>query len=267
MRMKRLNGRLPKTAAVTATAIALLLTACANNGDKTDSWSDDKLRSEARDEMHSGGYDKAIPLLEKLEARAPGTPMAQQAELDKAYAQFKDEQYAAALATLERFLRLHPDSPAADYALYMKGFINFSGDLGLFSFLSRQDITERDQQAAKEAFAAFKELSEKYPDSRYTPDAKARMRYIVNMLAQNEVNIARYYLKREAYVAAVNRAQDAIREYRDAPALEDALHVLIIGYDRLGLTQLRDDARRILEKNYPNSAGMSTVKKPWWQLW
>ena len=152
----------------------------------------DLRRSQGRDELRIA-YDKAIPLFEKLEGRAAGTPLAQQAQLEKAYAQYKGGDQAQALATLDRFMKLHPASPAIDYALYLKGIVNFNDNLGMFAFLSRQDLSERDQKAAKESFEAFKELVTRFPDSRYTPDARARMTYIVNSLAQYEVHVARYY--------------------------------------------------------------------------
>ena len=254
-------------------AAAVLLTACSTKPapDKTAGWSPNRIYAEARDEAQSGAWDKAIPLYETLEGRAAGTPLAQQAQLDRAYAQFKDGQRAEALATLDRFMRLHPASPAYDYALYMKGVINFNDELGLFSFMSRQDLSERDQKAAKEAFESFNELVTRFPDSRYTPDARARMRYTVNALAQYEVHVARYYYTRGAYVAAVNRAQQAIADYRDAPSLEEALYILTQSYDKLGMTDLRDDSKRVLDQNYPNSVyltrGFGGPDKPWWQLW
>lgn len=252
--------------------LVMLLAACSSKPiDKTAGWSPNRIHAEAKDEMNAGGYDVAIPLLETLEGRAAGTPLAQQAQLEKAYAQYKNGDRAEALATLDRFIRLHPASPALDYALYMKGVINFNDELGLFSFLSQQDLSERDQRAAKEAFESFNELVTRFPESRYTPDARARMIYTVNALAQYEVHVARYYYNRGAYVAAVNRAQQAIGDYRDAPALEEALYILAQSYDKLGMEQLRDDAKRVLEKNYPNSAYTTRGFKPrssaWWQLW
>lgn len=253
-------------------ALAMLLAACSSKPvDQTANWSPNRIHAEAKDEMNSGGYDKAVPLLETLEGRAAGTPLAQQAQLEKAYSQYKSGERAEAIATLDRFIRLHPASPALDYALYMKGVINFNDELGLFSFLSRQDLSERDQRAAKEAFESFKELVTRFPDSRYTPDARARMVYTVNALAQYEVHVARYYYNRGAYVAAVNRAQQAISDYRDTPALEEALYITVQAYDKLGMEQLRDDAKRVLEKNYPQSSyianGFKPKSTPWWQVW
>lgn len=261
-----------RLSAAAAVAAGVLLAACSSKPvDKTSGWSPNRIHAEARDELSAGAFDKAIPLYETLEGRAAGTPLAQQAQLDKAYAQFKDGQKAEAIATLDRFMRLHPASPAIDYALYMKGVINFNDELGLFAFLSRQDLSERDQKAAKEAFESFNELVTRFPDSRYAPDARARMRYTVNALAQYEVHVARYYYTRGAYVAAVNRAQQALADYRDAPALEEALYILTQAYDKLGMNDLRDDARRVLDQNYPNSSypsrGFRAADKPWWQLW
>lgn len=253
-------------------ALATLLAACSSKPiDQTAGWSPNRIYAEAKDEINSGGFDKAVPLLETLEGRAAGTPLAQQAQLEKAYAQFKNGERAEALSTLDRFIRLHPASPALDYALYMKGIINFNDELGLFSFISRQDLSERDQRAAKEAFESFKELVTRFPDSRYTPDARARMIYTVNALAQYEVHVARYYYNRSAYVAAVNRAQQAVSDYRDAPALEEGLYIIMQSYDKLGMTQLRDDTQRVLEKTYPNSQysanGFKPKSTPWWQIW
>jgi len=239
--------------------------------DKTADWSPNRIYAEARDEINSGAYDKAIPLLEKLEGRAAGTSLAQQAQLEKAFAYYKANDQAQAVATIDRFVKLHPSSPALDYALYLKGLVNFNDNLGLFSSISRQDLSERDQKAAKESFESFKELVTRYPDSRYTPDARSRMTYIVNSLAQYEVHVARYYLSRGAHVAAINRAQTALTEYQGVPALEEALYILMRSYDALGMTQLRDDSRRVLEKNYPRSdyltQGFRSRQDPWWKIW
>ena len=239
--------------------------------DKTATWSPNRIYAEAKDEMNSGSWDKAVPLLEKLEGRAAGTPLAQQAQLERAYAQYKNGDQAAAMATLDRFMKLHPASPALDYALYLKGIVNFNDNLGMFAFLSRQDLSERDQKAAKESFESFRELVTRFPDSKYTPDARARMTYIVNSLAQYEVHVAHYYFTRGAYVAAVNRAQAAIADYRDVPAIEEALYILVRSYEALNMPKLRDDAKRVLEKSYPNSTyltdGFGGKKKAWWQFW
>jgi outer membrane protein assembly factor BamD len=253
-------------------AAAWFVAGCSSTtADKTANWSPNRIYSEAKDEVDSGAYDKAVPLYEKLEGRAAGTPLAEQAQLDKAYAQYKTGDKPQAVATLDRFLKLHPASPAADYALYLKGVVNFNDELGMFSFMTRQDLSERDQKAAKESFGSFKELVTRFPDSRYAPDARLRMNYIVNSLAQYEVHVARYYYERGAYLAAINRAQLALADYREVPALEEALYIMVMSYDKLGLTDLRDDAKRVLTTNYPNSAylagGFKAKDNPWWKLW
>lgn len=255
-----------------ALAMALCLPGCSTTTtDKTADWSPNKIYSEAKDELSSGAFDKAIPLFEKLEGRAAGTPLAQQAQLEKAYAQYKTGDLAQAIGTLDRFIKLHPASSALDYALYLKGTVNFNDNLGLFSGLTRQDLSERDQKAAKESFESFKELVSRFPESRYAGDAKLRMTYIVNSLALYEVHVARYYYSRGAYVAAANRAQIAVNDYREVPALEEALYILYKSYDALGLTQLRDDAKRVMQASYPTSTYLSEGSKsggnPWWKFW
>jgi outer membrane protein assembly factor BamD len=239
--------------------------------DTTSTWSPNKLYSEAKDESLSGAYDKAIPMFEKLEGRAAGTPLAQQAQLEKAYAQYKGGEKAQAIATLDRFIKLHPASPALDYAFYLKGLVNFNDNLGLFGSLIRQDLAERDQKAAKESFESFKELVSRFPESKYASDARLRMGYTVNSLAESEVYVARYYYSRGAYVAAINRAQTAITDYRDVPALEEATYIVYRSYDALGMTQLRDDTKRVIEKTYPQSdflsKGFKKADRPWYQLW
>ncbi len=252
--------------------VALLTAGCSSTPvDKTAAQSPNKIYADAKDNMAAGQWEAAVTLLDKLEARAAGTPLAQQAQLDKAYSQYKSQEPAQALATLERFTKLHPASPAIDYAIYLRGVINFNDDLGLFAKFARQDNSERDQKAAKESFEAFKELVDRFPQSRYASDARQRMSYIVSTLAQYEVHVARYYYKRGAYMAALNRAQTAVSDYRQVPAVEEALFIMYRSYDALGLTQLRDDTKRVLVATYPNTEfltkGFRTIDDPWWKVW
>ncbi len=267
-----LRAKLSVVPAWMVVSLAAMLYGCSSTPtDNTAGWSPNRIYAEARDEINSGMYAKAIPLLEKLEGRAAGTPLAQQAQVEKAYAHYKVGEKAQAIATLDRFMKLHPASPALDYALYLKGIVNFNDNLGILSFVSRQDLSERDQKAAKESFESFKELTTRFPDSKYTPDARSRMTYIINSLAQYEVHVARFYYSRGAYVAAIGRAQLALTEYRDVPAIEEAIFILMRSYDALGMAQLRDDARRVLEKNYPGSEyltqGFKSKAEPWWKFW
>ena len=256
-----------------AVLAAGLLAACSSTQeDPTAKWTPDRIYTEARDEVSAGAFDKAVPLFEKLEGRAAGTPLAQQAQLEKAYAQYKAGEKAQAQATLDRFLKLHPASPATDYALYLKGLVNFNDNLGMFSWISRQDLSERDQQAAKDSYESFRAVVTRFPESKYANDSRQRMTYIVNSLAQYEVHVARYYYERGAYVAAIGRAQTALAEYEGVPAVREALQILIKSYDALGMTQLRDDAKRVLDTTFPEggatgTAGVAPKSNPWWKFW
>lgn len=239
--------------------------------DNTSGWSPNRLFTEALEERKAGNFEKSVTLWERLEGRAAGTPLAQQAQLEKAYTHHKAGEPIQALAAIDRFMRLHPSSPALDYALYLKGLISFNDNLGLFGFIAQQDLSERDQKAARESFEAFASLVQRFPDSRYALDAQLRMRYITNSLAQYEVHVARHYHARGAHLAAINRAQAALISHQDAPALEDALHILYLSYDALGMTELRNDTLRVLNATYPNSPAPGTLlrrtNEPWWKLW
>lgn len=239
--------------------------------DETRGWSAQKLYSEAKDELNNQNYEQAIKLYQKLEARYSYGRYAQQAQIEIAYAHYKDGEPALAVAAADRFIKLHPNHPNVDYVHYLKGLANFNDDLGWLGYISGQDLTERDPKAAREAFEAFKDLATRFPDSRYTPDAIARMNYLLNALAAHEVHVARYYMKRSAYVAAANRAQHALKTYPQAPANEEGLVILVKAYDALGMNDLRDDAERVLLRNFPNSAYLKgnagRSGAPWWQIW
>ena len=257
-------------------SLALILMLCLagcgmlDEVDETKGWSANKLYTEAKTELNDGNYEKAIKYYEKLEARFPYGRFAQQAQLEIAYAHYKDKDAAAAIAAAERFIKLHPNHPSVDYAYYLRGLANFNDDLGLLGSLTGQDMTERDPKAAREAFDAVKDLVTRYPNSKYASDSVQRMNYLVNALASHEVHVARYYMKRGAYVAAANRAQFALKSYPQAPANEEGLVILVKAYDALGMKDLRDDAERVLNKNFPNSVylkGGPKSKAPWWQIW
>ena len=252
---------------------ALLLGGCGllpEQIDETAGWNAQRLYSEAKSSMGEGSYEQAIKLFEKLEARYPYGRFAQQAQIEVAYAQYKSGEPALAIAACDRFIRLHPNHPHVDYAFYLKGLATFNEDLGLLAGLSNQDLSERDPKGAQESFDTFRELVTRFPESRYAEDGRQRMQYLVNSLAAHEVHVARYYFRRGAYVAAINRARSALTTYPAAPATEEALFVLVNSYDKLGLTDLRDDADRVLRKNFPDSvyfAGGPKEDRAWWQLW
>ena len=238
--------------------------------DETAGWSAQRLYAEAKDNLNSGNYERAVKLYETLEARYPFGRYAQQAQLEIAYAYYKDNEPISAIAAADRFIKLHPNHPAVDYAYYLKGLVNFNDDLGYLGNLVDQDLSERDPRAARDAFLAFKELVTRFPESKYAADSTARMKYLVNALASHEVHVAKYYLKREAYVAAANRAKEVLKTYPEAPALEEALAIMVVAYDKLKLTDLRDDAQRVLTLNFPNSKyakGVNVEGKAWYRFW
>jgi outer membrane protein assembly factor BamD len=258
---------------------AALLAAAALSGcssldsanDETVGWSAQRIYGEAKDAQLGRDWAKAIKLLEKLEARYPYGRYAQQAQLEVAYCQYKDGERASAIAAADRFIKLYPNHPNVDYAWYLKGLINFNQLEGALSWLTTPDMSDRDPKASRDAFLSFKEVVNRFPESRYAPDAGARMRYLINALANNEVHVARYYMKRTAYVAAANRAQYAIEHYPQAPSVEEAMVILMQAYDALGLVDLRDSTQRVLLKNFPKTPYLQPggVKKkvPWWRLW
>lgn len=239
--------------------------------DETVGWSATKLYAEAKDAMTDGAYDKAVKYFEKLEARYPYGRFAQQAQVEIAYAYYKDGEAASALAACDRFIHLHPNHPNVDYVYYLKGLVNFNADLGLLGHISNQDMTERDPKGAREAFEAFRELITRFPESKYSKDAQLRMEYLVNALASHETHVADYYFRRGAYLAAANRGKHVVVTYPQAPAVEKALFVMVLSYDKLGLEDLRNDADRVMRKNFPNSVyfkrGLTKPGSPWWQLW
>lgn len=270
--MKPLAGGRWRGTGWTAGLLALALLGGCSSTPKDDGRSSvEKLYADAKDDLSSGSYDLAAKQLERVEGRAAGTLLAQQAMLDLAYARWRLNERVEAIATLDRFIKLHPSSPALDYALYLRGVVNFNETMGFLSGVSRQDLSERDQQASRDAYQAFEQLVQAFPDSKYSDDARARMGYIVNALADYELHVARYYYQRQAYVAAANRAQLAVREYPQTPAVEEALYIMAASYDKLGLEQLRADAERVLTKNYPNTRyvknGVRVPERAWWQFW
>jgi outer membrane protein assembly factor BamD len=253
-------------------ATALLLVGCGSTGDDLSGKTAEKLYADAKEDMDSGSYERAIKALERVEGLAAGSLLAQQSQLDLAYLYWKTGEKAQALTTIERFIKLNPSSAALDYALYLRGMINFNEDLGFLGNWAGQDLSERDQRAARDAFQAFRQLVDQFPTSKYSEDARFRMDYIVNSLAAYEVHVARYYVRRGAYLAAANRAQQTVTEFQDSPSVEEALFIMMLSYDKLGLEQLRDDSARVLRQNFPNSVYLSQgiealSRRAWWRLY
>ena len=263
----RLFPRILVALALTLLGIGPVLTlqGCASDSpakDETLGWSADRLYAEAKDEMSAGNWSAAVKLLEKLESRYPFGRYAQQAQIDTAYAHWKENESVLALAAIERFTKLYPNHEKMDYVLYLKGLINFNDRSNLFSRFTGEDIAERDPKAAREAFDSFKELITRFPNSSYAEDASGRLTFLINTLASNDVHVARYYYRRGAVLAAVNRAQAVVKQYQEAPAIEEALAIMMAGYEKLGLNDLSADARRVLATNFPSSSYLKTAFDP-----
>ncbi|HFC6400960.1 TPA: outer membrane protein assembly factor BamD [Neisseria meningitidis] len=258
-------------------SLGLALSACATKGtvDKdaqiTQDWSVEKLYAEAQDELNSSNYTRAVKLYEILESRFPTSRHARQSQLDTAYAYYKDDEKDKALAAIERFRRLHPQHPNMDYALYLRGLVLFNEDQSFLNKLASQDWSDRDPKANREAYQAFAELVQRFPNSKYAADATARMVKLVDALGGNEISVARYYMKRGAYIAAANRAQKIISSYQNTRYVEESLAILELAYQKLGKPQLAADTRRVLETNFPKSPFLTHAWQPddmpWWRYW
>jgi outer membrane protein assembly factor BamD len=274
---RRTTGKRGSAWRAAAAALVLALTAgcglLSKDGeiDRTAKMTPGEIYAEAKEETAAGRYGEAVKLLGKLESRYPFGAWAQQAQLDTAYAFYRDNDRTQALITIERFMRLYPNSDYIDYALYLKGLVNFNDDQGVLSSIGGQDLSERDQKAAREAFEAFRQVVTRFPDSRYAEDSRARMRYLVNAMAGGEVHVARYYFNRGAYIAAINRAQGVIQQYQATPAVEEALFIMVIGYEKLGLEAQRADAERVLRRTFPDTQlftrGLKLDNRSWWEVW
>jgi outer membrane protein assembly factor BamD len=261
------------------TALAALLLAASLGGcglfkdreDEQKAWTAEQFYKAAKEDLDNNNWDAAIKLYEKLEAKFPFGRYAQQAQLEAAYAYYKQGETAQAISAVDKFMKLHPNHPNADYALYLKALSNFREDLGPLTRIAKQDLADRDPKAARESFETFKELVARYPQSRYANDARERMIYLVEALARHEIRVAHYYMLRGAHLAAANRAQDAIVRFPNSPTHQEALEVLVEAYDRMGMPELRDDAKKVLAKNFPNDplaqAGRNRAAQPWWKFW
>jgi outer membrane protein assembly factor BamD len=259
--------------ALAALLLALGLSGCAWFGSKIDpqkDWTAAEFYKAAKEEFDNHNWEAAIKLYEQLEAKFPFGRFAQQAQIEVAYAYYKQGETAQAVTALEKFVKLHPNHPNVDYALYLKALSNFKEDLGPFSRLIAQDLADRDPKAARESFEGFKDLVTRFPESRYASDSRERMAYLVEALARHELHVARYYLSRGAYLAATNRAQDAITRFPNSPAHREALDIMIEAYDRMGMPELRDDTKKVLVKNFPDDRmgreGQNRGKS-WWKFW
>ncbi|MBU0499167.1 MAG: outer membrane protein assembly factor BamD [Gammaproteobacteria bacterium] len=233
-----------------------------NEEDKTRNWSAQRFYSEASTALNEGDYQKAIKYYEMLEARFPFGKYAMQAQLDVAYAYYKDAEPESAIAAADRFIRTNPRNPRVDYAYYLKGLVNFNRSIDFMTRFLPTDISQRDSGAAVESFRDFGELVRRYPDSQYAKDARIRMVYLHNLVAQHEVHVASYYMKKGAYLAAANRCKEVVEKYQRAPAVEQALELMVQAYTKLELPKLAEDAQRVLALNREKGGFAQNVEKP-----
>jgi outer membrane protein assembly factor BamD len=235
--------------------LVLFLSGCAGlQEDETLGWSQQKLFTEATDAMQSGNYEQAIKYYEILESRYPFGKYAHQSQLNVAYAYYRFSEPESALAAADRFIRLHPGHPATAYAYYLKGLINFNRSLGFLDRFIPTDTSQRDPGAALDSYNDFAEVLRLFPESEYAEDAARRMLYLRNNLARYEVHVARYYMRRGAYLAAANRAEYVVQNFQRTPALRDALEIMIDAYTRLGMNDLAGDTQRVLAMNEQSGA-------------
>lgn len=234
-------------------------------------WNAAKFHDKAKAAMDAQNYQKAIKLYEMLESRYPFGDYAAQTQLEIAYAHYKNDDPEAAIAATDRFIKIHPRHSSIDYAYYLKGLINFNRSISFLDRYLPTDSTQRNPSNVKASFENFQELVRRFPKSQYIPDAKQRMLSLRNNLAMYEVHVARFYLKRKAYVAAANRGSHVVKEFQRTPAVPFALLVMQEAYTKLGLTDLATDAQRIYKKNFPNGALIpehkeSTVANALWNF-
>jgi outer membrane protein assembly factor BamD len=223
--------------------------------------------------MNDDNYEQAAKLLETLQARYPYGRYAQQALMEIAYANYKQNEPEAALSAADRFIKQFPNAPNLDYIYYLKGMINFNDNAGFFSRITHQDPAERDPQTLRDSFDNFRELVTRFPNSRYTEDAKLRMQFLINTLSRSDISIASYYLRRGAYIAAVSRANNVLQEFPQTRQTRDALQIMILAYNAMGLNDLRDDTQRVLDLNIAKDGIKPSISPElkqggsWWRFW
>jgi outer membrane protein assembly factor BamD len=243
--------------------IAIGLSGCGIIGkeyDETEGWSASELYNKAAGELDSANYQRAIELYQKLETRYPFGRYAMQGQLDVAYAYYRSDEPEQAIAAADRFIKLYPQNPYVEYAYYMKGIVNYNRSVGFLDRYIPTDPSQRDPGSALDAFQDFSELVRLYPNSKYAKDARQRMLFLRSNLAKHEVNVARYYMKRGAYLAAANRATYVIEHFQRTSAVEDALEILIHAYTAIGEKTLAEDTRRVLVLNREKGNFMEDAK-------
>ena len=233
-------------------ALMMVMVSGCRKDNKDDSRDASVMYNEAKSYLEAQNWNRAIQAYQILSTRFPFGRYTEQAQLELAYAYHKGGNPEAALATADRFIRTYPSHPNVDYAFYIRGLTNYEQRVGFMERMMPSRVRDRDQTAARESFRDFDELIRRFPDSRYAPDARQRMVFLRNNLSFYELDVARYYLRRKAYVASANRARYAIETYPGSPELGNALEILHISYTEMGLPELAEDTMKVLVLNYPD---------------
>lgn len=240
-----------------AAGLALMLSGCSLFGDEEEEIperSAQELYESSQESLKNGNWPSAVAKLEALDSRYPFGPYAHQGQLDLVYAYYKNGDNDDAVSNADRFIKANPRHPKVDYAYYMKGLALFQADEGFFQKTFNADMWKRDASSAKKSFDAFGELLRLHPNSHYAADARQRMIYLRNRLAQYEVYVAKYYLRREIFVAAATRARYVVEHFPQSTSVADALGIMVAAYDKLNLKSEADNARKVLKLNYPEKA-------------
>lgn len=262
----RLN-LLPAFKVLIVLALAVSMSACSMFGHKKDTIDTmpvGKLYAKAHDSLENGDYSAATKAYQRLIARFPSGDYNEQAQLDLAYSQYKDNQPDDAYSTINRFIKTYPTQKHVDYAYYLRGLINFDRTSGFIERVLAHNRSQarRDQGYNLQAFDDFSELSRRFPNSAYAADARQRMIYLRNVLAEYEINVAEFYLRKKAYIASADRAQYVVEHYQQSPETGDALAILARSYLALGQKQQAEQVRKVLALNYPDHPYLSDAKWP-----
>ncbi|MFN8771162.1 MAG: outer membrane protein assembly factor BamD [Neisseriaceae bacterium] len=253
--------------------ILVVLASCADDSDplQVKGKSGEEIYTEANTALNNSTYDKAIKLYNALETSYPYGVYAQQGMLELSYAYYEYDQYENALATIDQFINTYPTNPNIDYALYLKGYINYRHDDSFFAKITKQDASELDPEGLRAAHKSFTELITQYPKSAYVSDAQNKINQIVMALAKSEIIKARYYMEIKAYLAAINRANTVITTYSTTNLVEEALAIEVVAYQELGMSMLSKDIYRVLALNYPNSKYLKNrwvyIEYPWYKIY
>lgn len=241
-------------------ALFSLIAACSSKKTVDENLSEREIYEQAQSLLDRDRYSAAIPKLKALESRYPFGRYAEQSQLELMHAYYRTRDSEAAVATADRFMRLHPQHPNVDYAYYMKGLAAFDQDRGFLSRFLPLDMTQRDPGATRDSYNEFARLVSRFPNSSYTPDARQRMLYARNLLAHYEIHAGRYYVKRKAYVAALNRGRYVVENFQGSPSVPDGLALMVQNYQILGMDDLADKSLEVLQLNYPEHASLRKGK-------